>query len=264
MARKYWAGECVLWLRSAGYPATGGLGRSAAAVRLGADRDLRFLPSTATSRNEELTMTFYELDKIPSHNINIIKMLPNAIVTRMVRCSSCSPDILKSEYRDNFNEPYPQPDSMIFSMTSGPVCIWLDSGIVIGVGSQPSLYSVTLWVERDQNGILSDDPCENDDDLFPIEASDERYSMDTIRQLIGQKIEKVSILKREADDPRLMGRPMEVGVVIYFENGTDLVLSHGLHNNSDDFSVINKNQIIPSIIPLLHEITVGAKSNEQR
>jgi len=48
--------------------------------------------------------------------------------------------------------------------------------------------------------------------------------------------------------------PCEAGVVLHFDNGGELILSHGLHDDSDVFSVIARDQIRPSLLPQLSEV----------
>ena len=48
----------------------------------------------------------------------------------------------------------------------------------------------------------------------------------------------VNIIKRDPQNALLAELPNVVGVEIVMDNGEKFILSHGLHNNSDDFSVI--------------------------
>lgn len=90
--------------------------------------------------------------------------------------------------------------------------------------------------------------------MFPIDAADALYSNNEMRSLIGKRIVLVKLLKREAGNALLAQTPREAGLVLEFENGVELILSHGLHDNSDDFAVIFRANILPSISKELQEI----------
>lgn len=62
----------------------------------------------------------------------------------------------------------------VFSLTAGPLLLYLDSGFVIGSASDPSRNSVTIWIEKDEHGNISDEPVELDAELYPIDARDKR------------------------------------------------------------------------------------------
>ncbi|RRJ67452.1 hypothetical protein EHV15_06945 [Paenibacillus oralis] len=115
--------------------------------------------------------------------------------------------------------------------------MYFQSGLVIGAASDPSQNSVILWVERDDTGYITKEPIENDPELYAISALDKQYSNSYWTQIVGQKIRMVNIIKRNPQNALLAELPNEVGVEIVMDNGEKFILSYGLHNNSDDFSV---------------------------
>lgn len=141
------------------------------------------------------------------------------------------------------------PRQLAFSRTAGPLLITLESGPVIGVASQPALISVTLWLEEALR--TSSDP-----ELHPIEADDPQFSEPEFAQMLGKRVTSIAVLTREPENARWQERPREVGVLLTFEGAPDLILSHGLHDNSDDFSVLLHKDVAPSLWPRLHEVRI--------
>jgi hypothetical protein len=154
--------------------------------------------------------------------------------------------------RYSWDVPGDDGDAQTFSLTAGPLLITLDSGWVIGAASQPSSMSVTLWLEREGHGRGAgrtlDDP-----DLYPIEADDPRLSTPEMAALLRRRIESLTLLRREAVKAKWEALPREVGLVLHVEGGGELILGHGLHDQSDDFAVLLRRQILPALLPQLQE-----------
>jgi hypothetical protein len=51
--------------------------------------------------------------------------------------------------------------------------------------------------------------------------------------------------------------PRELGVVLRFEGGEELIPAHHIHRGIDDFAVIRRNQMQSSLLPYLHELTLN-------
>jgi hypothetical protein len=139
---------------------------------------------------------------------------------------------------------------LVFSRTAGPLVIVLESGLTIGAASQPSLISVTMWLDRPPR--TSTDP-----ELHPIEADDPTFSESGFAQMLGKRVRTVTILKRDPENAKWEGRPREAGVVLGFDGAPELILSHGLHNNSDDFSVLMRKDVSSLLWTRLHEVRIG-------
>jgi hypothetical protein len=168
----------------------------------------------------------------------ILDEIENRVLVRMVRFSWFSAEKSATECEIECSE--------VFSLTAGPVLLYFDSGLVIGAGSRPSENTVHIWVERNEVGNIAkdrDEPLELDKELFPIEATDQKYSNFFWSQIIGKKIVKTTILKEKPRTVLYENLPNEVGLLITMETGDEFILSHGLHDESDDFSVIQKSQI---------------------
>jgi hypothetical protein len=187
---------------------------------------------------------------VPSNSKELLAKLLGAVVTELVRYSWWP--AAESAKECNI------PNESVFSLTAGPLLITLQSGLVLSVGSMPHLISVILTVERDESGrFLNDEPAEDDDELHPINAADPVYSSEEFRRLVGKRVTSIHVLRREPKDARWTSRPREVGVVLGFDSGGELILSHGLHDGSDDFSVITRNQIDPDLVGKLCEIPLA-------
>ena len=144
------------------------------------------------------------------------------------------------------------PPSSVFSLTAGPLLATFDSGLTLGFGSQPSLMSVTVWLEKEAGG--SGGEIAGDPELHPVDATDPIYSGEPFRDMIRRRVQSISIIKRRAARATSAALPREVGLVLHFDNGSELIASHGLHDDSDDFSVITRDQISAKLRDQLDEL----------
>lgn len=132
----------------------------------------------------------------------------------------------------------------VFSLAAGPLSIIFEGGEILGVSSDPALNSVLVW---DEGRRCVDSPSlsfEQDGELFPILASDKRYANPFWQQMIGLTLSGISILKKSAMSCKERELPSERGVRFQFENGKSFIASHGLHDGSDDFSVLEISQMM--------------------
>lgn len=177
---------------------------------------------------------------IPSDMINLFQLIKNKKLNKLIRYSWW-------ENEEAMEHCEIEPDE-VFSLTAGPLLLYFESGLVIGAASEPSRNSVVVWIEKDETGYMKYDSIEQDTDLYPIDAVDNTYSNPYWIQIVGQHIKEISIIKRDPQNVLFEELPNEVGVEIVMENELKFILSHGLHNDSDDFSVIAPSQLEISII----------------
>ena len=177
----------------------------------------------------------------PSKRIEIINHLVNLHLEKLVRYSWSAVEEVIEE--DGISE------SEVFSLTAGPVLMYFNTGLVIGVGSNPSKNSVVLWVEKNELGQSIKEPIETDEDFFSIDAKDS--TNDFWMSIPEQKITAITILKVPAKNAKFKELPNEIGLLVTMNDDKQFILSHGLHDDSDDFSIIEKNQVDDS---LLHDI----------
>ena len=183
-------------------------------------------------------------ESVPSDVPEILEAILGENLERLVRYSW----IPLNEAVDEYN--IKEEDA--FSLTAGPVLIYFKSGLVIGASSRPDKNSVTLWVEKNELGELDGNPLENRE-LFPIDA---KNSTKFWSCLAGKKVVSIRGINSTPRNAKLEELPNEVGLVFVLESGEEFVLSHGLHDGTDDFSVITMDQISKDIVPELVDVVL--------
>jgi hypothetical protein len=173
--------------------------------------------------------------EIPSRRQVLLRAAEGATLRQLTRYTWMS----RAEFVDSA-----APDQM-FATTGGPVVLAFSNGVAIGASSQPSLISVVVWDAR------LDDPAA-DDELVAIDAADPELSSARFASLVGKRLIGSEILIRDAKNAKWVDRPREAGVVLRFEGDAALVLSHGLHDDSDDFSVLTWADVAPALRGQLH------------
>lgn len=146
----------------------------------------------------------------------------------------------------------------VFSLTAGPAAIAFDSGVVIGVASNPSMNSVSVWMERDGTGsLVRSEPLSSDEELHPISAKDPKFACPFWHQVVGARVDAVSILIRRPTTARLKELPNEVGLCFSLDSGAKFIVAHGLHNDSDDFVIIPERLTLDTLHAELEEFCIG-------
>ena len=144
-----------------------------------------------------------------------------------------------------------------FRFAPGPLVLWFEAGPAIGFGSLPEKASVTVWVEALPDGAhCAADPVTESEELFPIAADDPTYSDGTMAGVLGRTVKSIRVLTREAQNVLLARTPREAAIELEFDHGPTLVVAHGLHDDSDDMVVIERDQILPALREQLHEAYV--------
>jgi hypothetical protein len=185
-------------------------------------------------------------EDVPSRRLELLAPTIGQRLIRLVRYSRLPLDEALSEYG--------VPQAQLFGLTAGPLALELESGCILGAGSQPSLNSVTLWLERDDRGQMPSDPMSKDETLTPIPAQDPRYADARWNAIPGQRVTSISILRRSGQSVLHDDLPSEVAVQLELESGDSIFLAHGLHDDSDDFSVLHREEILPEIAANLRVI----------
>jgi hypothetical protein len=191
-------------------------------------------------------------EKFPSNCLDLIKNTLDKKVIKMTRYSWYQPqeaeEEIAAEIAEGIGNIHDDPKSSVFRRTTGALVISFESGLDLGFSGIDSIASVTVWVSRPEYG--------DDDELFPIDACDPIYSEDFIHQLVGKKIVEISILRRNYTSPLYSGLPCEAGLALKFENDSELIMSHNLSNDIDNFSVIFRNEIPSEILEQIQEVPV--------
>jgi hypothetical protein len=144
------------------------------------------------------------------------------------------------------------PPEAVFGRTAGPLLVGFANGTVVGFASQPALVSVTLWSERVPGGLPGE--LEHDGDLYPIDGCDPVYARASFRRIVGRRLTAVNVLYRLSSSVRMSSQPCQAGVVLTVDDGSELLLVHGLHDDSDDFAVIDRQEIHQAVAAQLREV----------
>jgi|SRR5450830_89773 len=136
-------------------------------------------------------------------------------------------------------------NELAFSLTAGPLEIVFDDGSSLGIASDPGLNSVIVWNEKESKGrCCVEDPLDKDVELYSIKFSDDVYSKFSWRSFFNVKLIGFSIIKKISLNAIEKECPSELGLCLIFEGGVYFIASHGLHDGSDDFSVLMPDQFI--------------------
>lgn len=133
-------------------------------------------------------------------------------------------------------------DELAFSLTSGPLAVYFADGTILGFASDPALNSVIVWDEAARSESQESASLESDEELFAISAVGQ-FAGEFWKQIVGLSVSGVTVLKRTQMNAKQRERPSEVGLRFCFTGGKSFVLSQGLHDNSDDFSVLEESQL---------------------
>lgn len=188
-------------------------------------------------------------EDVPSAQLQLLTQLQHYKVSKLVRYSWLSPEAAAKEWG--------MPQSSVFRFTAGPLLITLESNLVLGFSSLPEKASITLWIEETEAGERDEaTSILNDEELYPVDACDPVFSEPSICKLLNKRVISIKILKKEPENILLAQVPCEAGLLITFDDNTELVLSHGLHDNSDDFAIIYQQEILPNLSSNLQEIQI--------
>ncbi|RRD90348.1 hypothetical protein [Conchiformibius steedae] len=169
---------------------------------------------------------------LPSNVKSLLHSLIGRKLIKMLRCNNDSIEYLIKTF-----ELEPRD---FFSLCLGPILLYFEDGLIFGGSSDPSRNSVLVWVEKNEIGQTTQWLQEEDKNLIPFDAKDfTHWSV-----FLNQKIKSVSILKEiEKENLKKMELANERGVLLNFENGLSLIISHGLNDNSDSTTIISLEEI---------------------
>lgn len=169
---------------------------------------------------------------LPSNVKSLLHSLIGRKLIKMLRCNNDSIEYLIKTF-----ELEPRD---FFSLCLGPILLYFEDGLIFGGSSDPSRNSVLVWVEKNEIGQTTQWLQEEDKNLIPFHAKDfTHWSV-----FLNQKIKSVSILKEiEKENLKKMELPNERGVLLNFDNGLSLIISHGLNDNSDSTTIISLEEI---------------------
>lgn len=191
----------------------------------------------------------YENPELPSRQTELLRRLRGRVIGKMERFAYFSPTC------EEHTKLWQTPPEQYFSRCGGPMLLTLDGGMEVSIGSDPELMSVLIGIDTAETGVVVVRSHFRDDtELHYVNVLDPIYSNDTMRAFVGKRIQTFRLLRIAADYASYEDRPREAGLVVVFQDGAELLLSHGLHDCTDDFSVITPDMIHPKLVSKLTEI----------
>lgn len=129
-----------------------------------------------------------------------------------------------------------------FAFCPGSIVLYFADGLETGSSSDSGQNTVIMWVERNEIGERRDWLLEEWDEATPFNAKD----CEPWKHFLGQTITSVAIIKEidiNDENPKIDSLPSECGVMLGFDNGLSLIISHGLNDYSDNTTIITPDQI---------------------
>ena len=192
-----------------------------------------------------MATSVYDFD-MPS---NLKSLLAGLVGRKLINIIKFN-DIPEQELIDNY---YMEPDEF-FPQALGPTLFYFEDGLVMGGVSDSRKNTVFMWVEKNEDGEYCEWLQEEDEEAIPFYAKD----FDEWKIYLNQVVKSVTIIKEIPDsDSRKLDLPNERGVLIEFESGISFIMSHGLHDCSDDGSLTKLKDINPYFEGRLEFIPIG-------
>jgi hypothetical protein len=174
--------------------------------------------------------------QVPSASFELLRYMMTKRIDKLIRYSwwPAEESVVKASIGSN----------EVFSLTAGPLAIVFEDGYVVGVSSDPTLSSVILWAdEKDNKSLTSDESLREIEELFPVLNTDPIYSKNFWADISQSIIVGYELLKYKNMNSIQLDRPSERGLRVLLNTGKSFILSHGMHDYSDDFSVIMDDQL---------------------
>ena len=176
--------------------------------------------------------------EIPSLQRDLLNSLLNRKVTKLIKDCLGNPEDYAVEWKLERKD--------VFSFAEGSIYMEFDGEIGVCFYSDPSINSVIISLVSEQN---DDDP-----DYTTIDASNSIYADPLFREILGKKLIKYEIIKREPENSRYRDLPREVALVLKFENNLELIAAHQLHKHtSEDFALLRWNQVDKYVYKTLYK-----------
>ncbi|MEH0154711.1 hypothetical protein V6R21_11270 [Limibacter armeniacum] len=161
----------------------------------------------------------YNKERVISKNISLLEILFSDKVKDLIRCS-----LYKVVIGENF------------SSIEGALLIELYSGRIIGLNGQDELNSIVTWLEKSEKGEVNEDYYLNDNEIYPYTLAE--YSEDLSSMIINKKAAFIDVVYQQYfSNYKYMELPNEVGIIVGFEEGGFMTLTHYLFNQSNDLDL---------------------------
>ena len=180
-----------------------------------------------------MATSIYDVD-IPSNLTDLLASLVGRKLINIVKFN----DIPEQELIEDY---YIEPEDF-FCCSLGPFLFYFEDGLVIGGSSNPHKNTVLMWVERNENDENCEWLQEEDEEAIPFYAKD----FDDWKIYLNQVVKSVTIIKETSETySKILDLPSERGVLLEFANGSGLIMSHGLNNNTDGPTLAKPDGIDP-------------------
>ncbi len=177
--------------------------------------------------------------QLPSAFKDQLKLWRGQKIVSMTRLLNDDPESIPSLYDI--------PEEKIFSYFPAPLILELSNREKFGIQVNSAQASVMIC---ETDGMF------DETDSIPVKFSDAKYAQEKYAHIDESPIENVSIFIRHPQNQKLASRAREAGIGITFMNGKKLVLSCGLHDGSDTFSIIYAEEIPDRLKQELNETSI--------
>lgn len=174
---------------------------------------------------------------IPSVKEDSLKHLVGCKVTSLVK-TSYETFANHLEYLDMTGQTDYRDRLSFFKYSYGSLLITFDNGAEYSFGSAEDLNSVIMSCQKDNRGQKNDNYILEDESVLDITSVSDFES--EFVELLGQKIKTINILTMLGLNSKQASLPSEQGIEFIFENGSKLILSHNLTENSFVFAVLSQ------------------------
>ena len=174
--------------------------------------------------------------KVPSAETDYLSGLVGLKITSMTRRTIGPIQELVDDYDID-----PQD---LFSLADGTLVVQLNNGQTTAFDVEPRQNSVVVW-EVGTNETADHDS--EFDDGCSVHAS----AFSLWSRHLNQKIAFFEVLERSPKAARFEDQPREAGLVIGLDDGSEFLVTCGLHDDSNDISVIHRPEIHVDLTPHL-------------
>ena len=134
-----------------------------------------------------------------------------------------------------------------FKYSYGSLLIIFDNGVEYSFSSAEDLNSVIMCCQKDNSGQKNDKYILADESVLDITSVSDFES--EFVDMLNQKIKSINILTTLDLNSKQESLPGEQGIEFIFDNGSKLILSHNLTENSFVFAVLSQlDKITPKSI----------------
>lgn len=188
---------------------------------------------------------YFRTDSLPlSDSSALLRRMKGSRILGLRKILECDPEsYLRDFSRLSRNE--------LFAFGPGPVLVSLENDLCLGFGDDPRQSSVVVWEEKAP--LLVDDTREPAPNWSVVDCTDQLLSSTRWAELIGDRIERLAILKVSSGD-RFRN---ERGLWFRSRGGREWMFSfHMRRAGPGDFLIMDKDEIAPELVGNLAHIEV--------